>query len=254
MSFPLSFRPVARAFTSSALKYAASSSRAAPATGIDAFKDGQHAEFVAAAVSASALPDLRGLPEVIVAGRANVGKSTLLNAVANRKDLFHVGKTPGKTKMLNFFRIGAVPGHLVLVDAPGYGARGRREWGQLFDAYVSQRKELRRIYILFNAKHGISSVDEAMLAHLEEKCITSREVYESADHSIPQPPPLTMQAIITKADLLLKKSQVRGLLAQIKEHAPSCMDPIVTAAGSRSLAQFGIPEIRASVAEACGIA
>lgn len=93
-----------------------------------------------------------------------------------------------------------------------------------------------------------------MLAHLEEKCITSREVYESADHSTPQPPPLTMQAIITKADLLLKKSQVRGLLAQIKEYAPSCMDPIVTAAGSRSLAQFGIPEIRASVAEACGIA
>ncbi|KAF7974116.1 hypothetical protein HWV62_13323 [Athelia sp. TMB] len=186
-------------------------------------------------------------------GRANVGKSTLLNAVANRKDLFHVGKTPGKTKMLNFFRIGAVPGHLILVDAPGYGARGRREWGALFDAYVKRRRELRRIYILFNAKHGISPVDEAMLASLEAQCIRSREVYESADHSSPQPPPLTMQAIITKADLVEKKSAVLGMLAQIKEYAPSCLDPIVTAAGSRTLPQFGIPEIRASVAQACGL-
>lgn len=76
MSLPLSFRPVARTFTSSALKYAASSSRAAPVIGIDAFKDGQHAEFVAAAVSSSALPDLRGLPEVSIVSCVRGGNTT----------------------------------------------------------------------------------------------------------------------------------------------------------------------------------
>jgi len=209
------------------------------AVGANLFKDGKHAEFLAAASSLSSIPVLRGLPEVIVTGRANVGKSTLLNAVAGRRNLFHAGKKPGKTKMLNFFRVGAPPGQLILVDAPGYGARGRREWGTLFDAYVEQRDELRRIFILFNAKHGISQVDEAMLESLDSRCQGSH---------------LTMQAVITKADTFPRGGASNAILkmrTQVLQAAPTCLPVIVTSVNMRP--PFGIEEVRKSMAEACGL-
>jgi GTP-binding protein len=172
--------------------------------------------------------------QVIVTGRANAGKSTLLNAVA----VTYLA-SQGKTKMLNFFRVGAPPGNLVLVDAPGYGARGRLEWGALFDAYVEQRKELRRIYILFNAKHGISQVDEAMLESLDARC--------QASH-------LTLQAVITKADAIPRGRAVNAILkmrAKVLQAAPTCLPAIVTSANMKP--PFGIEEVRKSIAEACGL-
>ena len=103
---------------------------------------------------------------MIVTGRANAGKSTLLNAVLGRKALVHTSKKAvrsrpdttryaaerdglkGRTRVLNFFRVGAPPGKLILVDAPGYGARGRAEWGKLFDGYLETRKECACYFIL----------------------------------------------------------------------------------------------------------
>ncbi|KAG1797907.1 uncharacterized protein BJ212DRAFT_1581989 [Suillus subaureus] len=84
---------------------------------------------------------LGGLPEVVVTGRANVGKSSLLNAVIGRRDLLFTSKKAGRTQTLNFFRVGSPPGRLVVVDSPGYGARGRPEWGALFNHYLETRKQ-----------------------------------------------------------------------------------------------------------------
>ena len=70
-----------------------------------------------------------------------MGKSTLLNAVLGRNNLVRTSSKAGRTRSLNFFRVGPGQGSLVLVDAPGYGARGREEWGELFDHYLENRKE-----------------------------------------------------------------------------------------------------------------
>lgn len=166
----------------------------------------------------------------------------------------------GRTQSLNFFRLGPSPGSLILVDAPGYGARGRKEWGALFDSYLDQRtvweqfqtidqasmltlwwSRLRRIYILFNAKHGLSEVDEAMLQHLDEKCQGSESN-------------LTLQAVITKADTVPSKdlsSRISKMRQQINEASMNCLPPIITS--SNTSPPFGIEEVRKSIVEACGL-
>ncbi|CCM02610.1 uncharacterized protein FIBRA_04713 [Fibroporia radiculosa] len=209
----------------------------------DVFADAKSAEFLAAAASASSIPRLHGLPEVIVTGRANVGKSTLLNAVIGRRNLLHTSKQPGRTQTLNFYSVGPEPGKLVLVDAPGYGARGRPEWGALFNHYVQYRKELKRVFILFNAKHGLSDIDRAMLQSLDEQCQSSAGTK------------FTLQAVITKADSLLQSrnagNTVQDLQKAIFEAAPTCLPAIVTTALKHP--HFGIEEVRRSIADACGL-
>ncbi|RDX54160.1 P-loop containing nucleoside triphosphate hydrolase protein [Lentinus brumalis] len=206
------------------------------------FADASSAEFLAAASTATSIPKLHGRPEVIVTGRANVGKSTLLNAVLGRRNLLHTSKTPGRTQTLNFYRVGLPPGHLILVDAPGYGSRGRPEWGRLFDQYVQTREELRRVFILFSAKHGLNEVDRMMLQSLDEQCQTSGGLR------------WTVQAIITKADSLrpgeLAKA-VKDIQQDIFETAPTCLPPILTAAHEQP--HFGVDIVRQSIMEACGL-
>ncbi|TBU22697.1 P-loop containing nucleoside triphosphate hydrolase protein [Dichomitus squalens] len=212
----------------------------APASKV--FANAKSAEFLAAAATQQSIPNLHGLPEVIVTGRANVGKSTLLNAVLGRRNLLHTSKTAGRTQTLNFYRVGPPPGHLVLVDAPGYGARGRREWGELFNYYVQNRKELRRVFILFNAKHGVNEVDRMMLSLLDEQCQASGGVN------------WTLQAIITKTDGLrtgeLVKA-IKNMQKDIYETAPTCLPPILTSAHEHP--HLGIEDVRQSITEACGL-
>ncbi|KAI0343346.1 P-loop containing nucleoside triphosphate hydrolase protein [Trametopsis cervina] len=208
------------------------------------FADARSAEFLAAAASKESLPALgHRPPEIIVTGRANVGKSTLLNAVLGRKALLHTSKKAGRTKTLNFYRVGPHPGKAVLVDAPGYGQRGRPEWGAVFEHYIAEREELKRIYVLINGSHGLKESDRMMLAHLNEQCVKAL----AANRHV------TLQAVFTKCDLLRGNAQTILLQMQqdIIECAPNCLPGIVTAVSNDS--RIGIDKVRHSIVEACGL-
>ncbi|KAJ3575573.1 hypothetical protein NP233_g1003 [Leucocoprinus birnbaumii] len=208
------------------------------------FADSKSAEFVAGAASSANFPKFgHSLPEVIVAGRANVGKSSLFNAVLGRNSLLHTSKKAGHTRQLNFYRVGAEPGKLILVDAPGYGARGRPEWGDMFDNYLQTRQELRRVYILFNAKHGLNSYDKGMLEHLSNLMLTPRGTQ-----------PWTLQSVITKADTIPVddiSTAINKIRKEIFDVAPLCLRPIVTS--TEMTPPFGIDQLRENIIDACGL-
>ncbi|KAF9784917.1 P-loop containing nucleoside triphosphate hydrolase protein [Thelephora terrestris] len=209
-------------------------------TAVNIFSHPQHAQFLAAAASPSSIPKLHGVPEVIVTGRANVGKSSLLNAVLGRRDLLRTSKKPGHTKTLNFYQVGKAPGKAILVDAPGYGGRGRPEWGKLFDHYTENRKELRRIFILFNGGHGLNEIDAMMLQSLDERVQASAGLQ------------FTLQAIITKADTIPDRklsSSITQLKKDIAQVAPTCLDPIVTS--TAKYPYTGINAVRNAIMQAC---
>jgi len=208
------------------------------------FSDARSAEFLAAAASIESLPVIGTQPpEIIVTGRANVGKSTLLNAILGRRDLLHTSKKAGRTQTLNFYRVGPHPGKAVLVDAPGYGHRGRPEWGALFDHYVKNRKELRRVYLLINAAHGLKESDQMMLENLNQQC----EAASSENR------PVTLQAIFTKCDLLKADAQtvLQRMQREIFDCAPLCLPGIITAVSSGT--RVGVDKARYSIIDACGL-
>jgi len=163
--------------------------------------------------------------------------------VVGRKSLLLTSKKAGRTQALNFYRVGGDPGQLILVDAPGYGARGRAEWGELFDEYIEKRKQLKRIYILFSAKIGLNAFDHQMLSHLSQKLVTPQGTQ-----------PYTLQAIITKADLV-PTSDLRTSIALIQkviwESAPLCLPAIVTSTAMSP--PFQIDLVRRNIKEACGL-
>ncbi|KAF8141870.1 hypothetical protein EV363DRAFT_1151216 [Boletus edulis] len=207
------------------------------------------ADFLASATDVNSFPRFNRLPESscsvdkhILPGRANVGKSTLLNAVLGRKDLLFTSKRAGRTQALNFFRVGPHPGKLVVVDSPGYGSRGRSEWGAVFNHYVTNREELRRIYIIFSAPHGLRSTDEAMLAKLDT------QVQQLGGTKF------SLQAIITKADQLgdSGREHVDQMKNTIFKAAPTCLSPIITACPPKG-SNFGIELIRKSITDCCGL-
>jgi len=159
-----------------------------------------------------------------------------------RRKLVASSKKPGRTKTLTFFRVGPHPGKVVLVDAPGYGQRGRPEWGQLFDQYLKTRRELCRVYVLLNAKHGLSEADKLMLQNLDQRI-------QSGDAK------WTLQAIVTKADIVSPDkldAAIKGIKQAIFENAPTCLPPIVTASSKSN--GLGVSDVRRSIVEACGLA
>ncbi|KIP07459.1 hypothetical protein PHLGIDRAFT_71062 [Phlebiopsis gigantea 11061_1 CR5-6] len=204
------------------------------------FSDAKSAKFLAAAAKAASLPSFENNPPEI--GRANVGKSTLLNAVLGRNGLVHTSKQAGCTRTLNFYGVGPQPHKLVLVDAPGYGGRGRPEWGAVFNHYTKHRKKLKRIYILINSSHGVKEVDWVMLETLNRLCEESMQTER----------PITLQAILTKADTISTSSKgIPQLQQEIFEAAPLCLPAVVTSVSKKM--ELGVGETRRSILEACGL-
>lgn len=140
------------------------------------------AEFMLGVTTMEALPP-PDLPEVAFAGRSNVGKSSLLNALVGRKALARTSNTPGRTRELNFFQLGDT---MRLVDLPGYGyARASRtevdRWTGLTLDYLRGRAPLRRACVLIDARHGLKPVDEETMAVLDIAAVPYQLILTKAD-------------------------------------------------------------------------
>ncbi|MGH7099629.1 MAG: ribosome biogenesis GTP-binding protein YihA/YsxC [Stellaceae bacterium] len=141
--------------------------------------------FVAAASEPAALPP-DGLPEITFAGRSNVGKSSLLNALCGRRMLARTSRTPGRTRQLNFFEISD---RLVLVDLPGYGhAEAAKSeiarWNRLLRFYLQTRAALRRTCLLIDARHGIKEADRPLF-DLLDACGVSYQIVLTKIDKVP---------------------------------------------------------------------
>ena len=142
----------------------------------------REARFVAGAAEPAALPP-ETLPEIAFAGRSNVGKSSLVNALTGRRVLARTSNTPGRTRQINFFDLG---GALMLVDLPGYGyaeasKAAVKRWTGLVRRYLQTRSTLRRVCLLIDARHGIKEVDRPLLDMLDRAGVSYQIVLTKTD-------------------------------------------------------------------------
>ncbi|MEX0311783.1 MAG: ribosome biogenesis GTP-binding protein YihA/YsxC [Tateyamaria sp.] len=186
-------------------------------------------EFVKGVVAMSGLPPADRL-EVCFAGRSNVGKSSLINALTRRKGLARASNTPGRTQEINYFTAG--DDHY-LVDLPGYGYANAplpvvEKWQRLLKQYLSGRQTLRRAFVLIDARHGIKKVDEEILKLLDTSAVT-------------------FQCVLTKADKVKAKDR-DAVLAQVRNALskhPAAFPEIVLTSSEKG---EGIATLRAIIA------
>jgi GTP-binding protein len=188
--------------------------------------------FVSAAGSLASLPPM-GAPEIAFAGRSNVGKSSLINALTGRRALARTSNTPGRTQELIFFGgSGAAAGRLVLVDMPGYGYAAAAKskitaWTELIHDYLRGRATLARVYVLVDARHGLMAADDEILATLDQAAVSYQIVLTKADR-------------VAAADLGARLTSVEGSLAR---HPAAYPAVLATAAEGGA----GIAELRAAI-------
>lgn len=186
-------------------------------------------EFVKGVVSMSGLPDADRI-EVCFAGRSNVGKSSLINALTGTRGLARASNTPGRTQEINFFTQG--PG-LYLVDLPGYGFANAplpvvEKWQKLLKQYLGGRQTLRRAFVLIDARHGVKPVDDEIMKLLDISAVT-------------------FQCVLTKGDKL-KAGGREKVLKQVREALakhPAAFPEIVLTSAEKG---DGIPALRSIIA------
>jgi len=189
----------------------------------------QQTDFLKGVVAIDGLPADDRI-EICFAGRSNVGKSTLINALTGRKALARTSNTPGRTQEINFFT--AADSHY-LVDLPGYGYANAplpvvEKWQRLLKKYLSGRRSLRRAFVLIDARHGIKSVDEEILSLLDNAAVT-------------------FQCVLTKADKI-KTHEQEALLQQVRgalSKHPAAYPELILTSSEKGM---GIETLRATIA------
>ena len=186
-------------------------------------------DFVKGVVAMDGLPPA-DRPEVCFAGRSNVGKSSLINALTGRKALARTSNTPGRTQEINYFDLG---GLAWLVDVPGYGYAEAppqvvEKWQRLLKNYLAGRQTLRRAFVLIDARHGVKSVDHEIMDLLDRAAVG-------------------FQAVLTKRDKLRPgeiEKVTEAVKADLSRHVAAYPEIIITSAEKGD----GLPLLRAAVA------
>lgn len=190
---------------------------------------GSNADFLKGVVAMSGLPADDRI-EVCFAGRSNVGKSSLINALTGRKGLARASNTPGRTQEINFFTL--TESHY-LVDLPGYGFANAplavvEKWQRLLKQYLQGRVSLRRAFVLVDCRHGVKDVDEEIMSLLDSAAVT-------------------FQVVMTKADKLKDKERAKimdQVRSKLSKH-PAAFPEIVMTSSEKG---DGIPTLRALIA------
>jgi GTP-binding protein len=192
-------------------------------------------QFIWASPSIETLPPMAGI-EIALAGRSNVGKSSLINALTGRGALARTSRTPGRTQELIFFE-GPRDADIRLVDMPGYGFASAPKariasWTSLIHKFLLGRSTLARVYVLIDARHGIKDIDRTILKTLDDSAVSYQIVLTKADE-------------VKAAEMADRVDATKTLLAK---HPASFPDVLVTS----SRTGVGVPELRAAMARLIG--
>lgn len=190
---------------------------------------GSNADFLKGVVAMNGLPGDDRV-EVCFAGRSNVGKSSLINALTGRKGLARASNTPGRTQEINYFTL--AESHY-LVDLPGYGFANAplpviEKWQKLLKQYLSGRVSLRRAFVLIDSRHGVKAVDDEIMSLLDSSAVT-------------------FQVVMTKADKVKEKDREK-IMDQVREALskhPAAFPEIVMTSSEKG---WGLPTLRALIA------